>query len=53
MMNKPRSRFLLRKNRFRIDKSNQKQKKYKNNNLLSYSKMRSFQRAEVKHMTNI
>ena len=27
MMNKPRSRFLLRKNRFRIDKSSQKPKK--------------------------
>lgn len=53
MMDKARSRFLLRENRFRIDKSSQKQKKYKNNNLLSYSKMRSFQRAEVKHMTNI
>ena len=27
MLNKPRSRFLLRENRFRIDKSSQKQKK--------------------------
>lgn len=27
MMNKPRSRFLLGKNRFRIDKSSQKAKK--------------------------
>lgn len=54
MMNKPRSRFLLGKNRFRIDKSSQKpKKKYKNNTVILQNGLVSAGRCQThdQHLT--